>query len=115
MVIDVNGIEMQWTVTGEGEPLLWLHGCSGPARTGRYIFDEPPAGFSVIAPDLRGHGASTNPSGEFTFRQCAPGRPGAAASPEPDPSQGHRLERRGDHAAAHGHGAAGFDRVDGSS
>ena len=71
MVIDVNGIEMQWTVTGEGEPLLWLHGLLGSGADWRYIFDEPPAGFSVIAPDLRGHGASTNPSGEFTFRQCA--------------------------------------------
>ena len=30
-----------------------------------------PAGYRLIAPDLRGHGSSTNPSGEFTFRQCA--------------------------------------------
>ena len=35
------------------------------------IFKEPPAGFRLIAPDLRGHGASTNPSGEFSFRQAA--------------------------------------------
>ena len=71
MVIEVNGIELQWTVTGEGEPLLWLHGMMGSGADWRYIFEEPPAGFSVIAPDLRGHGASTNPSKEFTFRQCA--------------------------------------------
>lgn len=70
-VIDVNGIEMQWTVTGEGEPLLWLHGLLGSGADWRYVFEKPPSGFSVIAPDLRGHGASTNPSGEFTFRQCA--------------------------------------------
>jgi pimeloyl-ACP methyl ester carboxylesterase len=37
----------------------------------KYIFKEPPAGFRLIAPDLRGHGASTNPSGEFSFRQAA--------------------------------------------
>ena len=71
MVIEVNGIELQWTVTGKGEPLLWLHGLMGSGADWRYIFEEPPAGFSVIAPDLRGHGASTNPSGTFTFRQCA--------------------------------------------
>jgi pimeloyl-ACP methyl ester carboxylesterase len=71
MVIDVNGIEMHWEVIGEGEPLLWLHGGMGCGEDWRYIFRETPAGFSIIAPDLRGHGASTNPSGVFTFRQCA--------------------------------------------
>jgi pimeloyl-ACP methyl ester carboxylesterase len=71
MVIAVNGIDLQWEVTGEGEPLLWLHGGMGCGSDWRYIFKEPPAGYSIIAPDLRGHGASTNPSGSFTFRQCA--------------------------------------------
>jgi pimeloyl-ACP methyl ester carboxylesterase len=37
----------------------------------QYIFKEPPAGFRLIAPDLRGHGATTNPAESFTFRQCA--------------------------------------------
>ena len=37
----------------------------------KYIFKEPPAGFRLIASDLRGHGASTNPSGEFSFRHAA--------------------------------------------
>ncbi len=77
MVIDVNGIEMQWTVTGEGEPLLWLHGLLGSGADWRYIFDEPPAGFSVIAPDLRGMGrqpihraSSRSGSARTTFRRC---------------------------------------------
>src|SRR5262245_6158821 len=71
MAIEVNGIDLHWTVTGEGEPLLWLHGLMGSGADWRHIFAERPAGFSLIAPDLRGHGASTNPSNEFTFRQCA--------------------------------------------
>jgi len=71
MVIDVNGIELHWEETGDGEPLLWLHGALGCGADWRHIFKEPPAGYRLIAPDLRGHGASTNPSGSFTFRQCA--------------------------------------------
>jgi pimeloyl-ACP methyl ester carboxylesterase len=71
MVIEINGFELHWEETGEGEPLLWLHGAMGCGADWRHIFKEPPAGYRVIAPDLRGHGSSTNPSGEFTFRQCA--------------------------------------------
>ena len=71
MNIEINGIEQSWEVAGEGEPLLWLHGAMGSGPDWRYIFAEPPAGYRVIAPDLRGHGASTNPSGRFTFRQAA--------------------------------------------
>jgi pimeloyl-ACP methyl ester carboxylesterase len=70
MVIDVNGISMHWEEFGEGEPLLWLHGGMGCGADWRYVFKELPAGCRLIAPDLRGHGASTN-SGAFTFRQCA--------------------------------------------
>ncbi len=71
MVIEVNGIELKWEETGEGEPLLWLHGGLGSGADWRHIFKESPAGYRLIAPDLRGHGGSTNPSGSFTFRQCA--------------------------------------------
>lgn len=71
MVVDINGIEMNYETAGEGEPLLWLHGFMGAGPDWRYIFNEPPAGFQLIAPDLRGHGASSNPSGEFSFRQAA--------------------------------------------
>jgi pimeloyl-ACP methyl ester carboxylesterase len=71
MVLQVNGIELYWEEFGEGEPLLWLHGAMGCGADWRYLFKEPPAGFRLIAPDLRGHGASTNPSELFLFRQCA--------------------------------------------
>jgi pimeloyl-ACP methyl ester carboxylesterase len=67
----VNGVDLNYETAGEGTPLLWLHGFMGAGSDWRYIFNEPPAGFRLIAPDLRGHGASTNPSGEFTFRQAA--------------------------------------------
>jgi len=71
MVFEVHGIQLYWEETGEGEPLLWLHGGMGAGADWKYIFNEPPAGYRLIAPDLRGHGATANPSGAFTFRQCA--------------------------------------------
>src|SRR5207248_6399218 len=43
----------------------------GAGADWKYIFEDPPEGYRLIAPDLRGHGATANPSGAFTFRQCA--------------------------------------------
>lgn len=71
MLLEINGIELSWHAAGEGEPLLWLHGAMGCGADWRFVFPEPPDGFQLIAPDLRGHGASTNPSGLFSFRQAA--------------------------------------------
>ena len=71
MEVLVNGVELHYETAGEGEPLLWLHGFLGAGPDWRHIFGEPPSGFRLIAPDLRGHGASTNPSGTFSFRQAA--------------------------------------------
>lgn len=65
----VNGIEMYVVTRGEGEPLLLLHGGGGAGSNWNLIFKEPPQGYRLIIPDLRGHGRSTNPSGVFTFRQ----------------------------------------------
>ena len=70
MVLDVNGIELHYEIHGEGEPLLWLHGFMGCGSDWRYIFKDVPAGFRLIAPDIRAHGSSTH-TGEFTTRQCA--------------------------------------------
>ena len=69
--VPINGFDMYYEVRGAGAPLLLLHGGSGAGANWDLVFDEPPAGHQLIVPDLRGHGRSTNPSGEFTFRQCA--------------------------------------------
>lgn len=71
MLTDVNGIQLYWEEIGDGEPLLWLHGGMGSGADWRYLFPKLPEGYRLIAPDLRGHGASTNPAGSFTFRQAA--------------------------------------------
>ncbi|HYY14471.1 MAG TPA: alpha/beta hydrolase [Chthoniobacterales bacterium] len=69
--VAINGMQMYCEIRGTGEPLLLLHGGGGAGVNWSLIFKEPPSGFQLIVPDLRGHGRSTNPSGEFTFRQSA--------------------------------------------
>ncbi|WP_437591225.1 alpha/beta fold hydrolase [Sorangium sp. So ce1000] len=69
----VNDIEMYYETRGEGPPLVLLHGFTGASGDWAHVFDlaELGRGHTVITPDLRGHGRSTNPAGSLTLRQCA--------------------------------------------
>jgi pimeloyl-ACP methyl ester carboxylesterase len=71
--IAVGGADLYVEERGTGEPLVLLHGMSGTSGDWRHVFDLDALArrFRVIAPDARGHGRSTNPSGEFTFAGCA--------------------------------------------
>jgi len=69
--IALPDMEMYYETSGKGAPLLLLHGF---LETGRMWdpFTKALAGqYQVIVPDLRGHGGSTNPGGQFTMRQSA--------------------------------------------
>lgn len=69
--VSVNGIDLCYRDTGGGEPLLLLHGFTGSGDDWQHVFTQPIDGFRVIAPDLRGHGRSTNPSDTFRFADVA--------------------------------------------
>jgi pimeloyl-ACP methyl ester carboxylesterase len=71
MMLDINGMELHYDTHGDGEPLLWLHGGLGHGADWQFIFKEPPAGYRLIAPDLRGHGRSTGATETYSFRQSA--------------------------------------------
>jgi pimeloyl-ACP methyl ester carboxylesterase len=71
MMLDSNGMELHYDLHGDGEPLLWLHGGMGHGPDWRYIFTQPPAGYRLIAPDLRGHGRSTGAAATYSFKQSA--------------------------------------------
>jgi pimeloyl-ACP methyl ester carboxylesterase len=64
----VNGIQLYYEAQGAGEPLLLLHGGSGChedwAHAGR---EELLREYTLITPDARGHGRSTNPAGSITL------------------------------------------------
>jgi pimeloyl-ACP methyl ester carboxylesterase len=60
--VDVSGVGIEFEVTGEGRPVVLLHGFPDSGRLWR---NQVPAlagaGFQVIVPDLRGYGASDKP------------------------------------------------------
>jgi pimeloyl-ACP methyl ester carboxylesterase len=70
-IIAVADIELAYEIEGRGEPLLFLHGFTGCGGDWRFIDRTLSDRWRVIAPDLRGHGRSTNPSRVFEFRDAA--------------------------------------------
>jgi pimeloyl-ACP methyl ester carboxylesterase len=90
--VQLNGIEMFYAIDGEkigeakiiqakidgekldgaNEPLLLLHGGGGCHEDWAYAGrDEFLRDYTLIMPDARGHGRSTNPQRTITHRQCA--------------------------------------------
>ena len=69
--VALPGLEMYYEIRGDGPPLVLLHGFLQTGRMFDPFVDAFAAKYRVIIPDLRGHGGSTNPSGEFTMRQSA--------------------------------------------
>ena len=62
MRVDVDGVGIEYDVTGEGPPVLLLHGFPDSGRLWRHqvpVLAE--AGFTVIVPDMRGYGRSDKP------------------------------------------------------
>jgi len=61
---DNDGVGIHYEVTGEGRPVVLLHGFPDSGRMWRHqVAPLADAGFKVIVPDQRGYGASDKPEG----------------------------------------------------
>jgi 3-oxoadipate enol-lactonase len=68
----VEGVELYWERTGDGEPLLLIQGMSGThAAWGRPFLAALEQSFSCIVFDNRGIGGSTPPKEPFTIAELA--------------------------------------------
>jgi pimeloyl-ACP methyl ester carboxylesterase len=62
--VEVDGVGTEYDVTGEGRPVMLLHGFPDSGRLWRHQVPAlAGAGFRVIVPDLRGYGRSGKPDG----------------------------------------------------
>ncbi len=61
---DVNGVEMFYRTTGQGDPILLVHGLGGDIRSWEFQENALAEHFTLIMPDQRGHGHSGGPDAD---------------------------------------------------
>lgn len=69
--IQVNGITLHYLSAGSGDPVLLLHGYAQNSHMWRPLIAALAARHTVIAPDLRGFGASSKPDGGYDKKTMA--------------------------------------------
>ena len=82
MRVDAGGVGIEYEVTGEGRPVVLLHGFPDSGRLWRHQVPAlADAGFKVIVPDLRGYGRSDKPAEVEAYAMAgAGGRRGGGAA-----------------------------------
>jgi len=63
---DANGVKLHYLVTGQGDPVLLLHGFGQSSQMWRPLMRELAKNHTVIAADLRGAGQSDAPTEGYT-------------------------------------------------
>ena len=69
--ISLPDLELYYEDSGEGEPLLLLHGLGSSSRDWEPQINDFKSHFRLITPDFRGHGSSTKSPGPYTMRLLA--------------------------------------------
>jgi len=69
--VEINGASLYYEVHGDGPPVVLLHQFGSSVEVWRSFIPAFAERFRVIAIDARGHGRSTNPSGQFSHKQAA--------------------------------------------
>lgn len=69
-VEDLTIAGIHYTRVGSGPPLVIVHGFGGCAATVSDLRDSLASDYTILAPDLPGHGGSRRQPGPFSFRQA---------------------------------------------
>ncbi|MFD6389836.1 alpha/beta fold hydrolase [Nocardia sp. NPDC060259] len=71
--IEVHGYRRAFRMAGSGPPLLLIHGISDSSGTWAPVFDALAEHYTVLAPDLLGHGESDKPRADYAVAAYANG------------------------------------------
>ncbi len=71
--ISVHGHDVCFRRGGSGPVLLLIHGMAGSSRSWKGVMPKLAERYSVIAPDLIGHGNSATPTGDYSLGAHASG------------------------------------------
>jgi pimeloyl-ACP methyl ester carboxylesterase len=71
--IDLHGHQVGYRIAGEGPAVVLVHGLALSSTTWRYVMPKLAERFTVVAPDLLGHGQSGKPRGDYSLGNYASG------------------------------------------
>jgi pimeloyl-ACP methyl ester carboxylesterase len=65
--VTIHGHQVGYRMAGDGPALLLMHGIAGSSEAWREVMPALAARYTVIAPDLIGHGQSAKPVGDYSL------------------------------------------------
>src|ERR1022692_4198057 len=71
--VRIHGHHVSYRMAGEGPTILLIHGIAGSSTTWRAVMPALAEHYTVIAPDLLGHGQSAKPRGDYSLGAYASG------------------------------------------
>ncbi len=71
--IDLHGHHVSYRMAGEGPAIVLVHGLTGSSTTWREVMPALAERYTVLAPDLLGHGESAKPRGDYSLGAFASG------------------------------------------
>jgi pimeloyl-ACP methyl ester carboxylesterase len=71
--IEIHGHRVGYRAGGSGPVIVLIHGMAGSSATWRAVMPALAEHFTVIAPDLMGHGDSEKPRGDYSLGAFASG------------------------------------------
>jgi pimeloyl-ACP methyl ester carboxylesterase len=111
--VDSGGVGIEYEVTGEGAPVVLLHGFPDSGRLWRHQVPAlAEAGFKVIVPDLRGYGRSDKPEAVEAYAIALLAGDVLAVMADAGVDRAHVVGHDWGAAVAWGLGALAGERVD---
>ena len=65
--LTIHGQTVAYRTAGSGPVVALIHGMAGSAETWKHVMPALAQRFTVVAPDLLGHGGSAKPDGEYSI------------------------------------------------
>ena len=71
--VRIHGHDVSYRMAGDGPVVVLIHGIAGSSTTWRGVMPSLSDRYTVIAPDLLGHGMSAKPRGDYSLGAYASG------------------------------------------
>ena len=71
--VSIHGHEVSYRMGGDGPAILLIHGMAGSSLTWKEVMPLLARSYTVLAPDLLGHGESAKPLGDYSLGSFASG------------------------------------------